>query len=178
MLATGNLEYKPSAAKVYQNEVDSLMARLNEAEKNSVRERQAARLTTAEVRAKVQAAEDAGNPLSGKEIRKLNQQGMTKYRQEVGSVSRRDRNLKITDREWEAIQAGAIHESKLKRILANADADELRQRATPRDSREISSGKLTRLKAMNASGNYTIGEIAEQLGLSATTVRKYLKGVD
>lgn len=178
MLATGNLEYKPSAAKVYQHEVDSLMARLNEAEKNSVRERQAARLTTSEVRAKVKAAEDSGNPLSGKDIRKLNQQGMAKYRQEVGSISRRDRNLKISDKEWEAIQAGAITESKLKRILANTDIDDLRQRATPRDSREISAGKLTRMKALNASGNYTIAEIAEQLGLSATTVKKYLKGVD
>lgn len=178
MLATGNLEYKPSAAKVYQAEVNSLMARLNEAEKNSVRERQAARLTNAEVRAKIKAAEDAGNELSGKEIRKLNQQGMTKYRQEVGSVSRRDRNLKISDREWEAIQAGAITESKLKRILANADIDELRQRATPRDSREVSSGKVNRMKALNASGNYTIAEIADQLGLSVTTVKKYLKGVD
>lgn len=178
MLATGNLEYKPSAAKVYQAEVDSLMARLNEAEKNSVRERQAARLTNAEVKAKIKAAEDAGNELSGKEIRKLNQQGMTKYRQEVGSISRRDRNLKISDREWEAIQAGAITESKLKRILANTDIDELRQRATPRDSRKVSSGKVSRMKALNASGNYTIAEIADQLGLSVTTVKKYLKGVD
>ena len=93
-------------------------------------------------------------------------------------MSRKDRNLKISDREWEAIQAGAIHESKLKRILANTDIDDLRQRATPRDFREVSSSKVNRMRQLSASGKYTIAEIADQLGLSTTTVKKYLKGVD
>lgn len=178
MISTGNLEYDPSAARVYKAEVDSLMARLNEAEKNSVRERQATRLANAYVRSKQKAAIEAGTELSKGDVRKESQKAMTKYRQEVGSVSRRDRNLKITDREWEAIQAGAIHESKLKRILANADVDELRQRATPRDSRAISPSQANRIKVLSASGNCTIAEIADQLGLSTTTVKKYLKGVD
>ena len=178
LVSTGTLEYKPSAAKVYAQEVDSLMARLNEAEKNSVRERQAMRLTNSEVKAKIAEADAKGEPLEAKDIRKAKQQALTKYRQEVGSISRKDRNLKISDREWEAIQAGAIHESKLKRILANTDIDDLRQRATPRDSREVSSSKVNRMRQLSASGKYTIAEIADQLGLSTTTVKKYLKGVD
>ena len=60
----------------------------------------------------------------------------------------------------------------------HADIDELRQRATPRDTKTISSSKATRIKNMSATGNYTIGEIANQLGLSTSTVQKYLKGVD
>lgn len=178
MLATGNLAHNPSATKAYQAEVDSLMVRLNEAEKNTVRERQAARLTNAEVRSKIKQAEAEGNEMSGKEIRKANQQALTKYRQELGSVSRRNRNLKISDREWEAIQAGAITENKLKRILANTDIDDLRQRATPRDTKIVSTAKANRIKAMVATGNYTIAEIAEQFGLSTTTIKKYAKGVD
>lgn len=172
MLATGNLEHKPSATKIYQEEVNSLMSKLNEAEKNSVRERQAARLANAEVKAKQARGEieDKGD------VRKASQKAMTKYRQEVGAISRRERNIKITDREWEAIQAGAISENKLKRILANADTDDLRQRATPRTSKAISAAKGTRIRNMAASGNYTMAEIAAQLGVSTTTIQKYLKG--
>ena len=107
MLSTGNLKHDPSATKVYQKEVDSLMSRLNEAEKNSVRERQAARLANAEVAAKKQKAAEEGIELEKSDIRKASQRAMSKYRQEVGAVSRRDRNIKITDREWEAIQEQA-----------------------------------------------------------------------
>ena len=174
MISTGRIERNPAATKTYQAEVDSLMARLNEAEKNSVRERQAIRIASASVKAK-----KAANPDMDKgDIRKENQKAMTRARQEVGAVSRRDRNIKISDREWEAIQAGAISENKLKRILANADIDELRQRATPRDSKAISTAKAARIQNMSAHGNYTIAEIANTLGLSTSTVQKYLKGVD
>lgn len=178
MLSTGNLKYDPSAAKLYQADVDSLMSRLNEAEKNSVRERQAIRQANAEVKAKRKAAEESGEPMDKADIRKESQKAMSKARQEVGSVSRRDRNIKISDREWEAIQAGAIHESTLKRILANSDIDELRQRATPRNTRTISVSQANRIKSLSATGNYTIAEIASQLGLSTSTVKRYLKGVD
>lgn len=174
MMSTGKIERNASATKTYQAEVDSLLARLNEAEKNSIRERQAIRLANAEIKKK-----QAANPDMDKaDVRKESQKAMTKARQEVGSVSRRNRNIKISDREWEAIQAGAISENKLKRILANADIDELRQRATPRKTTTISTGQANRIKNMSASGNYTIAEIANQLGLSASTVQKYLKGVD
>ena len=174
MVNTGKIDRNPAATKTYQKEVDSLMARLNEAEKNSIRERQAARLTNAEVKRK-----QASDPSMDKsDVRKESQKAMSKYRQEVGAVSRRDRNIKISDREWEAIQAGAISENKLKRILANSDIDELRQRATPRDTKTISTAKANRIKNMSATGNYTIAQIADQLGLSPSTVQKYLKGVD
>ena len=174
MLSTGRLERNASATKTYQEEVDSLMARLNEAEKNSVRERQAIRLANADIKKKQEDNPD----MDKSDVRKESQKAMSKYRQEVGSVSRRNRNIKISDREWEAIQAGAISENKLKRILANSDIDDLRQRATPRNSTAISTAKANRIKNMSATGNYTIAEIANQLGLSATTVKKYLKGVD
>ena len=174
MLSTGKIERNPAAAKTYEAEVNSLMARLNEAEKNSIRERQAARLTNADINKK-----KAANPdMDAGDIRKESQKAMSKYRHEVGAISRRDRNIKISDREWEAIQAGAISENRLKRILANADIDELRQRATPRQTTTVSATSANRIKSMSASGNYTIAQIADQLGLSTTTVQKYLKGVD
>ena len=79
----------------------------------------------------------------------------------------------MTDKEWEAIQAGAISENKLTQIINNVDIDDLRQRATPRASTELSTAKVNKITSMNASG-YSTAEIAEALGVSTSTVSKYL----
>ena len=170
MLATPKLEKSKSAETTYKKEVASLMSKLNQAELNKGREREAQRRANVAVQYK-----KASNPDMKKEDeKKARQQSLTRARQEVGSVSRRDRNINITDKEWEAIQAGAISEAKLKRILNNADPDSLRERATPKNSKSVSSGTINRIKAMSAS--YTIGEIADKLNMSPSTVSKYLKG--
>ena len=170
MLRTPKLEKSKSAENTYKKEVSSLMSKLNQAELNKGREREAQRRANVAVQYK-----KSSNPDMKKEDeKKARQQSLTRARQEVGSVSRRDRNINITDKEWEAIQAGAISESKLKRILNNADPDSLRERATPKNSKSVSSGTINRIKAMSAS--YTIGEIADKLNMSPSTVSKYLKG--
>ena len=81
----------------------------------------------------------------------------------------------ISDKEWDAIQAGAISEAKLTQILNNADIDSIRQRATPRATTTLNAAKINRIKAMKASG-YTNAVIAEQMGISASTVSKYMNG--
>ena len=171
MMSTGKIEYSSKAKSIYKNEVASLSKKLNTALLNATKEREAQRKANVEVGLKKQADP---NMKSG-DIKKASQQALTKYRNEVGSVSRRDRSIKISDREWEAIQAGAISENKLKLILNNADVDELRQRATPRATTTLSNAKISRIKAMNAS-NYSLSEIAKALGVSTSTVSKYLKG--
>lgn len=186
---TGKVAYNATAKKVYSEEVKSLENKLNTALLNAPRERQAQLRTSASVQSRVREVEArlrAENPNASnrdinkmlrKEVdtKKLGQQALTKYRQEVDAVSRRDRSIKITDREWEAIQAGAISENKLKQILNNADIDELRQRATPRTTTSISAAKASRIRALSGS-NYSIGEIAKKVGLSPSTVSNYLKG--
>jgi hypothetical protein len=169
--ATGKIEYSKSAKAAYQPEVDSLMAKLNTALLNAPRERQAQLRANAEVSAKKKADPD----MKPGDIKKASQQALTKYRTEVGSVSRSNRSIKITDREWEAIQAGAISENKLKQILSNTDVDVLRQKATPRSTTNLSKAKINQIKALNAS-NYTLSEIANKLGVSTSTVNKYIKG--
>ena len=84
-------------------------------------------------------------------------------------------NIKISDREWEAIQAGAISDSKLGKIFKYVDSEDLRKRATPRAATTLSDAKINKLKAMNTSG-YTVAEIAEALGVSSSTVSAYVKG--
>ena len=177
-IRTGNLRSDPVARKTYEKEVKSLDAKLNQALLNTTRERAAQRMANAEVKAKTDKyREENGVKMKPGDVKKLNQQAITKYRQEVGSISRRDRSIKITDKEWEAIQAGAISENKLKKILNNSDVDDLRQRATPRKSANLSSTQVSRIKALAAS-NYTLAEIAKKTGYSTSTISKYLKGVN
>lgn len=176
MVNTGKIAYSANAKKIYEPEVKSLEKKLNTALLNAPKERQAQLKANAEVQKKVQKAKDEGKELTKDEIKKASQQALTKYRESVGSVSRRDRSINITDKEWEAIQAGAISENNLKKILNNTDIDNLRERATPRTTTSLSQAKINQIKAMSAS-NYTTSEIAKKLGVSSSTVSKYMKGV-
>ena len=171
MVRTGNLESNPTAKKIYAQEVSSLEVKLNDALKNTVRERTATRLAAAEIKRKKEADPD----MKPDDVRKLSQRTQTKYRSEVGSISRRDRAINITDKEWEAIQAGAISENKLKKILDNSDPDSLRERAMPKAKNTLNTAQVNRIKAMSAS-NFTLNQIAEKMNLSPSTVSKYLKG--
>lgn len=166
MMSTGKIPYSASAKAAYQSEVDSLNAKLNVALKNAPRERQAQVIANATVTAKKQANPDMTNA----EIKKANQQALTAARKQVGAERK---PVVITDREWEAIQAGAISESKLTQILNNADIDSLRQRATPRATTTLSTAKQNKIASMSASG-YSTSEIAEALDISTSTVSKYL----
>ena len=167
---TGKIAYSPTAAKVYEQEVKDLKIKLKNAELNAPKEREAQRRTNVEVQGKL----DAG-VIEKSDVKKTSQRTLTKYREEVGAISRRKRNIDITDREWEAIQAGAITESILERILSNTDADKLRQRATPRTTTTLSSAKIAKIKAYRNS-NYSLNEIAQKLGVSVSTISKYIKG--
>lgn len=173
IVSTGKIQYSSSAKALYQNEVASLMSKLNIAKLNAPRERQAQRLANAEIAKKY----PPGTNADPGDIKKDKQRALNKYRNQVGSVARRDRSIVITDKEWEAIQAGAISETTLKDILDNTDVDNLRERATPRATNTMSQANINRMKAMVSSG-YTNEQIAEKFGISSSTVSKYVKGAN
>jgi DNA-binding CsgD family transcriptional regulator len=166
MVSTGKVAYSSSAKSAYQKEVYSLMDKLRTAELNAPRERRAQLLANTEVNAKKQANPD----MKPGDIKKAGQQALTKYR---NSVSAKRQAIVISDKEWEAIQAGAVSENTLVKILKNTDVDNLRQRATPRATTTLSPAKISKIKAMSAS-NYTIQEIAKALGVSTSTVSNNL----
>ena len=173
---TGKVAYSKNAKDTYQKEVKSLNEKLRIALLNAPRERQAQLRANAEIIAKKKAHEETtGQKMKASDEKKIRQLAISKYRQEVGSVARRDRSIKITDREWEAIQAGAVSENTLKKILNNTDADNLRERSMPKTRTTVSQTKINRIKAYAAS-NYTLEQIATKLNLSPSTVSKYLKG--
>lgn len=163
---TGKIAYDRKANQVYHREVQSLKTQLQKAESNRPKERMALRMVNADI-----AARKADNPdLTGEDEKKLKQQLLTKYRNQVGAHRT---PIEITDREWDAIQAGAISESYLQRIINNTDADKLKERAMPRDKKTVTPSQISRIKAMNTS-DYSIEEIASKLNLSPSTVAKYI----
>lgn len=170
-LDTPNLSYSAQAKKFYNKEVSSLESKLNDALKNAPRERYALRKANSEIARKREEIPD----LKEDDIRKMSQQSVTKYRSELNSLTRKQRNINITDKEWEAIQAGAISNNKLKQILDNCDPDSLRERAMPKDRKTLNTPQINRIKSL-ANSNFTLSQIAEKMNLSPSTISKYLKG--
>lgn len=167
MMTAGKIKYDSQAKKVYQAEVESLNRKLMVSEKNKPRERQAQTIANSRINAMKQS-----NPGMDKDdIKKLSQRELSRARDLVGA---KRTSIEITDKEWSAIQAGAISESTLKKILNYADMDVLRERATPRTTTTLTPAKVSRINAMRASG-LTIQQIADALGVSASTVSKHLK---
>lgn len=161
-LSAPPIPYESSAAKVYAKEVAALNAKLVIAESNSPLERQAQLIGGATL-----AAKKAAKPeMSADEIKKVKAQALAAARIRVGA---KKELVTITDAEWDAIQAGAISNSKLERILANTDLDRIKELATPRDTNVITASKLARAKAMLASGA-TQAEVARVLGISTSSL--------
>ena len=172
-VATGRLEYSSSAAKTYKDEVQSLNDRLAIAQMNAPRERQAQAIANSVVKAKVQANPDLKDKSNKKELNKIQQAALYDARVSVGASGKGTR-INISDKEWEAIQAGAISDSKLSSILRYSDPDRVRELAMPKTTTQLSTAKQNKIATMNASG-YSISEIAEALGVSTSTVSNYIK---
>lgn len=164
-ISTKRLKYNPSAHKTYLQEAESLDAKLTMARKNQPVERKAQLIANSVVAAKKKADPD----LKKSEIKKLSQQALVAARTKVGA---KRYPIDISDKEWEAIQAGAISDNKLSMMLKYTDVDILRQRATPRSSMAISDAKINKIKSMKNSG-YTTDEIAKAVGVSTSTIHKY-----
>jgi hypothetical protein len=155
--------YSPSAKKVYNHEVASLDAKLSRAQKNAPLERQAQVVANRIVAQKKRANPD----MERDEERKIKGQALREARIRTGAGKDR---IKVTDREWDAIQAGAISNHKLEEILKNADLDVIRKRATPRENPVMTSVMTIRAKQMLASG-FTLAEVSDHLGIALSTLK-------
>ena len=164
---TPKLEYNPEANKKYKAEVKHLEDQYSLALQNAPKEREAQRIA----RSIVDAKKEANPDMTKAEVKKEGQRALTKARLQVGAQRT---PITISDREWEAIQAGAISDSKLEKILKYADSEAVREKATPRQKATIPPAKANKAQMMYNSG-YTLAEIADALGVSTSTISKFLK---
>lgn len=170
--ATPRLKKSSTASATYKREVDSLEAKLNVAAKNAPRERRAHAIANSVIKAKTQSNPELLDKDNKKELAKVRRMAIEDARLSVGASGKQTR-INITDKEWEAIQAGAISDTKLTQILRYTDPDSIKQRAMPRTTTQLSTAKINKIKAMKASG-HTIADMAEALGVSTSTISKYL----
>ena len=161
------IPYDRSARIAYAKEVESLRNKLSIAQMNAPRERQAQVAAAVIYKAKKQ-----DNPnMTPEEEKKVKSQALAEARVRYGA--KKD-PVDITDKEWEAIQAGAIHTQMLRDILSNTDKDALRERAMPNNYKNtVNQFKVQRIKDL-ANNGYDQSEIANIVGLSASTVSNVL----
>lgn len=158
-----------AAEEMYAAEVESINRKLNQALQHAPREREAQRLATLAMKEIFE-----NNPqLDKKDIKKAAQYQITLARSKVGA-SKKAVEIDLTPKEWEAIEANAISGSRLREILKHAKSDTVLKYASPKQGIALSSAQINRIKAMGSSG-YSNADIAEAMGISASTVTKYLK---
>lgn len=161
------IQRDPQAAKTYATEVASLKEKYNNMIANKPKERKAMLIANANIKAKIQ--EQGLNPaIDKKEIKKISSVEMQRARDSVGASGRKSK-VTFTDKEWEAVQAGAISDNMLTKFLNSSDSDEIVKRAMPKTTSVMSSAKMSKAKAMLRSG-YTYKEIAQACGVAESTV--------
>lgn len=160
-----------SSRMAYSKEISSLDNKLNIAKMNAPYERKAQMAANVILKQKKLA-----NPnMTDSEKKKIGQNELNNARARLIPGGRKQR-IVLTDKELEAINANAIPASRLKDILNNADQDKLKEMIMPKKQvKGLSSAKIASAKAKLASGYYTQSEVAEELGISPTTLRKYLE---
>ena len=157
-----------AASKLYSAEVKELDDALALAKQNAPLERRAQMLAS-----KLFSMKKADNPdlkFDKDKRKKAQAQCLEEARYRVHA---KKTNIVITDRQWEAIQAGAISNAKLEEILKNTDVDALKKRALPRQPKGISSAKLATAR-LRLNNGYTANEVAKSLGISVSTLYRAL----
>ena len=160
------IQRNPAATKLYSKEVLSLDTKLNVALSNAPRERRA------QIMANATYSKNVKPDMEPDQKKKLKSQALGAARAKAGA---KKTMVTITDKEWEAIQAGAISNNKLLQILNNTNMDDVRKLATPRPKVKMTPAKLSRAKTLLDNG-YTYAQVAESLGVSTSTLYEQTKG--
>ena len=165
---TPRAPWSPSAKKTYAKEVSSLNAKVALAEERRPRERAALVFANATVKAK----KDANPSMTAATEKKLGYQALAEARARFDS---KKRPFEITDKEWEAIQSNALSDSNVEKVLRYADPDKVREMATPKTRKLMTSAKSRRAQTLLSQG-YTREEVARQLGVSVSTLDRSIDG--
>lgn len=160
----------PQAARIYEEEVKSLKAKLEKSQSNQDIERWAQLTTNQRIKAAKQKDPYLADDKS--RLKKLRQQYLTRAREETGA---KRVPIDITDKEWEAIQRGAVGHTTLTAIIKYANPDRVRALSMPHDKRGLTSQQQQLAKLLQTQGA-SQQQIANRLGVSTSTINDVLSG--
>lgn len=170
--STGNMQVNKSAKVVYADEIESLNNKVLKAQMEAPKERQAQAIAYSNIQAKLQADPSLNDKDNAGKLKKLRNKALENARDLVnGGIHKKRYRVTFTEREIEAIQAGAISEAKLKTLIRYADKNELKKAFLPKRSTGMSTSDVSRARRLLATGA-PIGQVASQLGVSTATLYK------
>jgi len=153
------------ATLVYKDEVSKLVADLKKAESQKPLDRKADIIAGAAVKAKHK--EDPLLRYDQDRKKKVERQAKSAARARLGLEKP---IIPISDRQWDAIQSGAVSSSRLKAILKYADPDVVMKHALPKGNPVMSAAITARAKAMLGAGA-TNADVAAALGIPLGTLK-------
>lgn len=158
----------PSAKATYKPEVESLKAKLKRAQSNSPRERQA----QIAARTIIKMNREANPDMTPEQRKRMESNALRTARERMNA---KPDKVVITDREWLAIQNGAVGSSVLRELLTKADMKQVQKLAQPKVKVLMQPHNEAQARRLLAAG-YTRAEVADELGVSISTLDRAMNG--
>lgn len=165
---TENMKRNPDSVKMYSKEVAELNEKLKAVKANKYLERQAQILGNK----RYYAAKRDGN-YSRDQLKRLQNECIAGARLSIGA---KKPTIDITPKQWAAIDAGAISSSLLTEIINNTSLETIQNYTMPRRTQRslVSYTDECLIRSMAARPGVTQAEIADAMGLSASTINAIL----
>ena len=167
--------YSKQAAETYADEVESLHNKIEASKVNAALERYAQRSASVIINDRMKKYPDRYNnstPDGKKHLSKMKNQVTNQQR----AIICKQKPFEVTQREWEAIQAGALHKTDVREVVNRANSDTIKKLASPKSGplSTLSPANIAHAKAMLNSG-FTQAEVADSFSISPSTLSKLLK---
>lgn len=173
-MSTKTYKVDDDIKEVYQKEISDLNTKLKLAKTNAPRER-AAQIKAADAVNKYKKKyKEEGKEYIKDDKAKLANRTLQNARIEYGAQmsGEKGRSIKLTEKEWKAINDKAVSASLVKQIMDYMPSDDIQKYAMPKKETSISVGKQAMIKSM-VNNQYSLAEIADALNISVSTVSKY-----
>lgn len=163
----------PEAVKIYDAEVKQLEGKLNEAALNAPKERQAQAIANKAIALAIKQNPALGNTRDKEARDKLKKRRAREIENARALTGAKRHPIDLTEKEWTAIEAGAISDNMLQKILRYADKGQVKKLASSRQTPALNAAKEARARALLNAG-WTQKQVADELGVSVSTLTRQL----